>query len=113
MFERPQTIRQVAELRVERRLDAINLDIIARLMKYEPNKWCEATVPAVGDMVFVHKMELLGEVIEHDKKSGYYRIQFVSSAKIYARTGDFIVKYDERPPAWQTMWSFSDGFDDR
>ena len=113
MFERPQTIRQAAELWVERRLDAINLDIIARLMKYEPEKWCEVTVPTVGDRVFVHKMDSFGEVIEHDEKSGDYRIQFVSGTKIYARTGDFIVKYDERLPAWQTMWSFSDGFDDR
>ncbi|MBQ3451225.1 MAG: hypothetical protein IJG32_03045 [Selenomonadaceae bacterium] len=41
MFERSQTIRQAAELWIERCLDAINLDIIARLMEYEPDKWCE------------------------------------------------------------------------
>lgn len=97
MFERPKTIRQATKLLVERRLDAINLDIIARLMEYESDKLCEVTVPAVSDMIFVHKMDLFGEVIEHDEKSGDYRIQFVSGAKIYARTGDFTVKYDERP----------------
>ena len=113
MFERPQTIRQAAELWVERRLDAIDLDIIARLMEYEPDKWCEVTVPAIGDMVFVHKAGLSGEIIEHDETSGDYRILLVSGAKVYARIEDFTVKYDEKLPAWRTMWSFSDGFDDR
>lgn len=113
MFERPKTILQAATLWVACKFDAIQQDIIACLMKYEPDKWREVTVPVVGDTVFVHRADICGEIIEHDEKSGDYRIRLSTGSEIYARLKEFKVCYDSDLPIWLTMWSFSDGFDDR
>ena len=81
MWARPVTVRDATEMWLSRCFDAINQDIIARLMKYEPDKWREITVPVEGDSVFVFKTGAYGEVIEHEVLSG----------------GDFIVekKFEE------------------
>ena len=91
----------------------INQAVIARLMKYEPDKWREITLPAVSDTVFVCKADSLGEIIEYEEESGDYRIRLVNGEKIYARPSDFEVEYDERLPMWSAMWSFDNSFDER
>lgn len=113
MWARPVTVRDAVEMWLSRCFDAINQDIIARLMKYEPDKWREVTVPVAGDSVFVFKTGTYGDVIECDKQSGDYRIRLVNDSKMYARAKDFRGVYFDKLPAWRTMWSFSDDFDDR
>ena len=107
MFARPTTIKEATQLWVGH-FDAIDQELIARLMKYETDKCCEVTVAFVSDTVFVDKADMSGEIIEHDETFGNYRIRLVSGAKIYTRLREFTVEHEYKFPVWMTMWSFSE-----
>lgn len=112
MLMKPLTIKDATELWVSR-FDAVKQDMIARLMKYEPDTWREVTLPAVGDTAYIHATGDCGEIIEHDTESGDYRIKLADGVKIYAQAYDFEVLYDYALPMWGTMWSFDDSCDER
>ena len=111
MFARPSTIKDAAELWVSN-FNAIKQDMLARLMKYEPDKWREVTAPVVGDEVYVFNASDCGEIIEYDNESGDYRIKLMDGSKIYAQAYNFEVLHDDGLPMWGTMWSFGDNLDD-
>lgn len=112
MFAKPMTIKAATELWVSQ-FNAINQDIIARLMKYEPNTWREVTIPVVGDAVYHRTAKATGEIIEYDELSGDYLIRLVySEKKIYARAEELESIYTDSLPMWSTMWSFGESIDD-
>lgn len=97
--------------------DAIRADIISVLMKYEPDGWCEVTMPAVGDRVYVDGVDIEdttaeeGEVVEADSKSNKYKIKMDDGVVIDVSGDDFYVLYDNDLPMWGYLWQFSDPCD--
>lgn len=108
-------IREATEKWVDS-FDTIQQDMIAKLMKYEPDEWEEVTVPIVGDLAHIYDLVKYGEIIKtHKKKSGerVYDIKLQDGTGIIytGNTDSFFIERDTQLPMWGTMWSFSDSAD--
>lgn len=102
------SLKEAAEKWV-REFNAIDSDMIARLMDVDPSQWKEVTQPAEGDRVFIPgKGE--GEIVKTGKSK--YQIQLDSGRKTWLAADEFEVISDSRLPMWGTMWSFGDSLDD-
>ena len=98
-------------------LNAIRVDIISVLMKYEPDGWMELTMPAVGDRVCVDSVDIEdttadeGEVVKADGENYKYKIKMDDGVVIDVSGDDFYVLYDDKLPMWGYLWQFSDPCD--
>ena len=88
--------------------DAIQQEMIKKLMKAEPEDWHEITVPTAGDRVYVFDKSESGEIITSGKK---FRIKLDNGEKVLAKEDDFEIEFDYILPMWGTMWSFSESCD--
>ncbi|MBR1760926.1 MAG: hypothetical protein IJ741_07080 [Schwartzia sp.] len=111
MLKAGMTIREAAEQWV-REFDAIQTDMIKKLMKYEPEEWGEVTKGAVGDRAYVYDECASGEIVKRNSETFESCIKLDRSGrKVWVKPGDFELEYDERLPMWGTMWSFHDPCD--
>ena len=111
MLQEGMTVKEATETWV-REFDAIPQDMIKKLMRYEPERWSEVTIPAAGVRVYVYDESEYGVVVKANKKTLEYRVQMDSSGKkVWLDRDDFELDYDERLPMWGTMWSFHDPCD--
>lgn len=119
MRRRGMTVREAAEDWV-RGMNAIQQGMIAALMRSEPDKWQEVTVPMPGNEVYVYDIpaELdaswhRGEIISYDNRSDLYRVELHGGGKeISVKSENFEVEHYDSIPMWGTMWSFEDSVDD-
>lgn len=112
------TIRDATE-RFVSEMNAIDTEMIRRLMSADPDEWREVTAPWVGDSVYVYDipdeldtLEHGGEIDSYDKKNGTYIIELYDGKKLSCSKNDFEIEYDNALPIWGAMWSFGDGIDD-
>jgi hypothetical protein len=94
--------------------DAIRQEMIAKLMKYEPDDWCEVTMPSVCDRVYCYEEEERGEITDIDENEDgdiIYEIELDNGKIVNYPADDFEVEYDDYLPMWGTMWQFHDNCD--
>lgn len=94
--------------------DAIRQEMIAKLMKYEPDDWCEVTMPSVCDRVYCYEEEERGEITDIDENEDgdiIYEIELDNGKIVNYPADDFEVEYDDYLPMWGTMWQFHDSCD--
>lgn len=100
-----------------REFNAIDTEMIRKLMYYEPCAFEEVTLPKVGDRVFVFDAPQgrsdEGEIVAYNEKTGWYTIEPDSGRNFRVLEEDFEVFYpDTDLPMWGTMWRFDDCLDD-
>jgi hypothetical protein len=94
--------------------DAIRQEMIAKLMKYEPDDWCEVTMPSVCDRVYCYEEEERGKITDIDENEDgniVYEIELDNGKIVNYPADDFEVEYDDYLPMWGTMWQFHDNCD--
>lgn len=106
------SVREATEIWVDRCFDAIQTGIIKKLMKLDPQDWCEITVPCLGDRVYMYSTKDYWDVIEHVEGVDKYKLENEHGYKCYAKSYEFKIAYDEPLPMWSTMWSFSINLDE-
>lgn len=102
-----------------REFNAIQTEIIEKLMQMDPDDWSEVTVPTQGDEVYVcalpseaGTLERHGKIRAYNKESGLYLVELSDGISITTDDESFeVVRYGELP-MWGTMWSFGDAVDD-
>lgn len=99
-----------------REFNAIDTEMIQRLMYYEPCDWEEVTLPSVGDRVYAYDVPKgcteAGEIVAYNEKTDRYTIKPDSGRNFRTSKENFEVFYpDSNLPMWGTMWSFGDSFD--
>lgn len=111
MLKSGMTVREATEQWL-REFDAIQQDMIKKLMRYEPERWNEVTIPAVGVRVCVYDGFEYGVVVKVNKKTLKHCVKMdCTGKKVWLDRDEFELDYDERLPMWGTMWSFSDPCD--
>jgi len=102
------TIRQAAERWIGE-MDAIQQDMIAKLMQYEPDDWEEVTKPVKYDRVYVYDESANGEIVGYDEDEEKYIIRLdPNDKKVILSEDDFEVEREDGLPMWSTMWSFGE-----
>lgn len=115
MFE-GKTIREATEIWT-REMNAIQQDMIGKLMAAYPDEWTEVTTPAYGDRVYFFadtKGDGGGKITEvkTDEDDTVYTIELDNGDTVKAHDGEFEVERDGVLPMWGTMWSMGDSADD-
>lgn len=93
-------------------MNAIQWDIIDKLMTFEPEEWHEVTEPAYGDRVYCYEYEISGVIDAYDEENELYIIDLDNGKQVKVEKSDMEVEYDGILPMWGTMWSFGDSVDD-
>ncbi len=91
--------------------NAVSTQMIAKLMKAEPDDWSEVTCPAAGDSVYVFDESIAGKVI---------KVYCMAHCKVELDDGriwrgdvrEIEIEHDDGLPMWGTMWSFDDSCDE-
>lgn len=111
------TIKQATQEWV-REFNAIDANIIGRLISIAPEEWQEVTAPAKYDEVEIWDGEHNGErgtiiADNYDGEKDLHEIEFDSnkSDSVILSEDEFEVIRYECLPMWGTMWSFNDGAD--
>lgn len=114
MLRDGMTIREAAEVWVHE-MNAIPQEVIAKMMRNNPDELQELTVPAPGDRVEVyeHGSGTIEEVMERDNELVFIvGLDEGQTAQVECERDDFEVEYDYILPIWGTMWTFGDSADD-
>lgn len=90
--------------------NAIPQEMIARLMKQNPDEWEEVTLPSVDDKVYIYDVpegcSNGGQIRSYDIESDIYFVEPDEGDTLTVERGDFeLCRYDSLP-MWGTMWSF-------
>lgn len=113
MVREIKTIREAADEWV-REMNAIQQEMIAKLMAADPDDWSEVTKPAIGDRVYVYAKGDEGGITGVDELDDetIYTIELDSEDMVACKEGEFEIERYEPLPMWGTMWSFGDSCDD-
>jgi hypothetical protein len=95
-----------------REFNAIQWDIINKLMTLEPDEWYEVTEPVYGDRVYCYEHNESGEIDTYDEETELYTVNLDNGEQVQVEKSDMEVEYDGILPIWGTMWSFGDSADD-
>lgn len=109
-------IREATESWV-REWNAIDRNMIAKLIAQDPDDWSEVTMPAPHDKVYVVDVPEdsdtnVGEVQSYDEETELYTIKMDDGKVVERKENEFDVERDDILPMWGTMWSFGDNADD-
>ena len=85
--------------------------MIAKLMRADPDDWCEVTRPAVGDRVYVFDADS-GGVIEVYKGT-LCKVKLDNGLIWRGHMSRMEIEHYDGLPMWGTMWSFGDSCDEQ
>ena len=91
-----------------REFNAIQWDIVNKLMSLEPDEWHEVTEPSYGDRVYCYDHQESGEIDSYDEETELYTVDLDNGERVQVEKSDMEVEYDSILPMWGTMWSFGD-----
>lgn len=99
-----------------REFNAVDINMISKLMNYEPCDWEEVTLPAIGDTVFIYDASVgylrEGEIYCYNNVDDLYLVETDDGETLSLEKDSFEVLHDDVLPMWGTMWQFGDPIDD-
>lgn len=111
MRKQGMTINEAAHEWV-REFNAIQWDIINKLMSFEPDEWHEVTTKSVGDRVYCYENGEYGYIAAYDEETEMYTVELDNNKEIQVAEDDMEADNYSTLPMWGTMWSFGDSADD-
>lgn len=111
MLKPGMTVREATEQWL-REFDAIQQDMIKKLMRFDPEDWHEVTQPTPGQRVYLYDDSCGGEILKFNKQKLKYKVKRDYDDKtVWVTADEFDVEFYEKLPMWGTMWSFSNPCD--
>lgn len=108
MLKKGMTINDAAHEWV-REFNCIDLNMVAKLMQYEPDDWEEVTELAVFNRVFVYSEGESGEVTM--RHGDIFTVKLDTGETVEVDRTDIELELDTVLPMWGSMWSFDDWTD--
>lgn len=94
------------------RMNAIQTQMIAKLMSIDPDEWEEVTIPSVGDTVIYEGYKEC-EILEiTDEELDPVLIEFNDGEQEHVEMSSLSLEHEDMLPMWGTMWSFDDSCDE-